>query len=149
LSIRVRRAKPDDLPALTSLLGELLAAVTQKKGLDSLGFAANLDSLLGSQGHRLLVAEHEGRIAGFLNLSIRRTCLHSGPSGLIDEVVVGKAYRRTGVAGTLLEAAIEECRQLGCSEIEVSTEPENKAALSFYESIGFERRGLLLELELG
>ena len=145
----IRKAKPSDIPGIVILLDELLASVQERKGLRSSFFRKNLSSVMRMRNHYLFVAVDGRRIAAFLNLHIRSTCIHAGKSGLIDELIVGRAQRHAGLARSLVETAVEKCRKLGCSEIEVSTETSNKRALSFYESMGFERRGLLLELELG
>ena len=145
----IRKARPSDIPGIVTLLDELLASVEEKKGLTSSFLKRNLGSMMRMRSHYLFVAADGTRIAGFLNLHIRSTCIHAGTSGLIDELIVGRAHRSAGLARRLVDAAVETCRKLGCSEVEVSTETSNKRALSFYESVGFERRGLLLELELG
>jgi ribosomal protein S18 acetylase RimI-like enzyme len=146
--MNVRTANSADIPGIVSLLGELLESVEERKGLSSSAFKENLASIMRKRSNRLLVAVDGSKIAGFLNLHVRSTCIHVGKSGLFDELIVGKGYRHSGVAGLLVEAAVDTCRRLGCSEVEVSTESANKRALAFYESKGFERRGLLLELEL-
>jgi ribosomal protein S18 acetylase RimI-like enzyme len=48
----------------------------------------------------------------------------------------------------LVLAAIEKCRQLGCCEVEVSTEKTNLKARKFYKRYGFEERGMLFEMDL-
>ena len=87
-------------------------------------------------------------MVGFINFTVRRTLLHSGPSGLIDELVVTSRYRRRGVAKQLIRASIERCGQLGCCELEVGTELANTNAIRFYKNCGFEDRGVILEKDL-
>jgi len=95
-----------------------------------------------------LVAEINGAIIGLIHFTIRKTLLHSGPSGLIDELVVTRSYRSRGIGGQLIDAATQKCKQLGCCEVEVSTEFANTNAREFYRKCGFEERGVILEKDL-
>ena len=74
--------------------------------------------------------------------------MHPGPSGLIDELVVSESSRGRGIGKKLIEAVTEKCRELGCSEVEVSTEQSNTAARQFYKSCGFDGESVLLEMDL-
>jgi GNAT superfamily N-acetyltransferase len=82
--------------------------------------------LMKNSAHQMLVARNTtGVIIGFVNFTTRRTILHPGLSGLIDELVVSKTSRGSGVGKKLILAAIDKCRELGCCEVEVSTEKSN------------------------
>jgi GNAT superfamily N-acetyltransferase len=94
------------------------------------------------------VASADGAPVGFIHFAVRQTILHRGPSALIDELVVAEEYRGKGIGGELVLAVIEKCKQLGCCEVEVSTEETNTEAREFYEKCGFEERGVLYEAEL-
>ncbi len=48
----------------------------------------------------------------------------------------------------LIGAVKKKCREIGCSEVEVSTEKSNTAARRFYKSCGFDEKALLLEMDL-
>ena len=61
---------------------------------------------------------------------------------------IGKSYRGKGIGGQLLSSAIEKSRQLGCCEVEVSTEKTNIKAREFYKQYGFTERGVLFEIDL-
>jgi ribosomal protein S18 acetylase RimI-like enzyme len=99
--------------------------------------------------YAILVAEKEGeRVIGLLSASQRWTLWHAGPCALIEELVVDEDARRRGVGRALVEAAVEWARAQGCSEVEVSTDPDNASAQAFYQRLGFESEALLLEYEL-
>ena len=80
-------------------------------------------------------------------MSFRYSLLHPAPSALIDELVVDTSARGSGVGNKLLSRAIEDAKEIGCSEIEVSTEKSNEKAQEFYKKHGFGREAILLELE--
>ena len=147
-NILIREARQSDLPMIEKLMAELSDSVDNDEGFDMDVVSENLRILLRDDSFHLLVAEANGSVVGVISLAIRRTILHSGPSGLIDELVVTGSYRGKGVGGQLINAAIEKCEKLGCCEIEVSTEFTNANARKFYNDCGFEERGVLFEKDL-
>ena len=45
-------------------------------------------------------------------------------------------------------AAVKKCTEIGCAEIEVSTEKNNSNALEFYRKCGFKKSAILLEMHI-
>ncbi len=146
--IQIDVVTESDLDAIVSLLRELADTVENQGGIDVKAAAANLAALLGDSSSHLLVARSGGEVVGFINFTVRRTALHVGSSGLIDELVVRSKLRGSGVGRSLVMAAADACRRLGCVELEVSTEKTNGAARRFYRQCGFDEDAVLLELEL-
>jgi GNAT superfamily N-acetyltransferase len=146
--ILVREAIESDLPAIGKLLEDLTDAMDNTEGIDTGIALKTCEHLLHDAGSHFLVAAREGTPVGFINFAIRQTALHRSPSALIDELVVAEEYRGKGIGNQLVLAAIEKCRQLGCCEVEVSTEKTNLQARRFYEKCGLEERGLLFEADL-
>ncbi|AIF68655.1 hypothetical protein PAP_01065 [Palaeococcus pacificus DY20341] len=144
----IRKARESDLHEIKSLMVELIETLESEEGINKNAILENCRKILKAPNAHLLVAELNGKIVGALHLNIRRTILHSAPSGLIDELVVSKEHRGMGIGGNLIEAAVELCRELGCVEVEVSTEISNLRAREFYKSMGFEESGILLEMDL-
>jgi len=118
------------------------------EGIDIKLIAENCRNLLSEVSSHILVAEIEEVVAGFVNFTTRKTILHRGLSGLIDELIVAKSYRGKGIGKQLLSSAIKKSRQLGCCEVEVSTEKTNIKAGEFYRQCGFADRGVLFEIDL-
>ncbi len=146
--ISIEPARGADLPSIRSLLAELLAAMTDTEGLDLERAVASYRALISIPGQYVLVARQSGTALGFISFSTRQTLLHPAPSALIDELVVSRGARGTGVGRQLIEAAISASRELGCCEVEVSTEKSNTGARRFYKACGFEEDAVLLELHL-
>ncbi len=146
--ILIRKANESDLPTIEKIMIELINSMDNKEGIDASVVLENCQSLLKENNSHLLIAEINREMVGFINFTIRRTILHSGPSGLIDEIVVTRNYRGKGVGKQLIGAAIEKCKQLGCCEVEVTTELTNVNAREFYKRCGFEERGVILEKDL-
>jgi GNAT superfamily N-acetyltransferase len=146
--ILIRKATESDLPAIGKLLGDLTDAMDNTEGID-IGIALKTcEHLLSDADSHFLVAAMEGTPVGFIHFTVRQTILHRSPSALIDELVVAKEYQAKGVGKQLVLAAIEKCKQLGCCEVEVSTEKTNVKARKFYKKCGFNEKGILFEVDL-
>jgi GNAT superfamily N-acetyltransferase len=145
--ILIRKATKSDLPVIGRLLEDLTNAMDNTEGIDTGIALKTCEHLMSDSNSHFLVAAMNGIPVGFINFTVRQTILHPGPSGLIDELVVAKEYQGKAVGRQLVRAAMRECRQLGCCEVEVSTEKRNVKAKRFYKSCGFEERGTLFEVE--
>lgn len=95
-----------------------------------------------------LIAKDGETVVGFISFTMRKTLYHAAPSGLIDELILTRAYRGKGIGKQLVSATLEMCRQLGCCEVEVSTLKSNNKTRDFYRSCGFAEDAVLLEIDL-
>jgi len=146
--IIIREAKASDLLTIKKLTLELIEAMENTEGIDIKLIAENCRNLLSEDNSYILVAEIEGIIVGFVNFTTRKTILHRGLSGLIDELIIDKSHRGKGIGKQLLSSAIKKSRQLGCCEVEVSTEKTNIKAREFYRQCGFTECGVFFEIDL-
>ncbi len=147
-NILVREATESDLPAIGKLLEDLADVMDSTEGIDTGIALRTCEHLLNDDKSHFLVAAKEKSPVGFINFTVRQTILHRSPSASIDELVVAEGYRSKGVGKQLVLAAVEKCRQLGCCEVEASTEKTNLEAREFYKQCGFEERGTLFEADL-
>jgi ribosomal protein S18 acetylase RimI-like enzyme len=93
-----------------------------------------LTHYLATPGHHLMVAIVDGEVVGQV-----AAVVHQHPDGrptelYIDEVAVAPALQRQGIARSLLDAMLAFGKELGCQEAWVGTEPDNRAAISLYET---------------
>jgi len=146
--ILIRRARKSDLPAIKRLLAELINAMDDTECIDMRVAPKAWGHLLKDARSHFLVATAQGTPVGLINFTIRQTVLHRSPSAMIDELVVTKEYEGRGIGKQLVLAAIEKCRQLGCCEVEVSTEQTNVKARRFYRKCGFDKTEILFEVDL-
>ncbi len=146
--IRIEPAQEADLPSIRSLLVELIDAMADTKGFSIDQSVENCRSLMRDTAQYVFVARQDTIILGLINFSTRKTLMHPAPSALIDELVVSKSSRGTGIGRELIRTAISKCRALGCCEVEVSTEKSNATARRFYRACGFEEDAVLLEYHL-
>jgi GNAT superfamily N-acetyltransferase len=146
--ILIRKAKKSDLPVIRKLLEELTNAMADTECIDIRIALRTWEHLLKDARSHFLVAATKGTPVGFIHFTVRQTVLHRSPSALIDELVVTKEYQGKGIGKQLVLATIEKCKQLGCCEVEVSTEKTNVKARKFYKKCGFNKREILFEVDL-
>lgn len=83
----------------------------------------------GERGDAMIVAAHQGQIAGFLLLLCPPERL------VIDLIATDEAHRRKGLARAMIEYAEAQFQHLG--EMHVGTQLANLPSMNFYEEMGF------------
>jgi len=78
-----------------------------------------------------LVGELDGRVIA--------TCMagYEGHRGWINYLAVAPAHQRAGCARQLMDEVEKNLRAAGCAKINLQVRATNRAALAFYERIGF------------
>jgi amino-acid N-acetyltransferase len=108
---RLRRAVPDDLPAVLGLVR-----------------AASLPDDLEPHFASFLVADRDTVVIGAVGLETL------GEQALLRSLVVEPASRNEGIGGSLADAAIRRAREIGVGELFLLTTD----AAAFFERLGFE-----------
>jgi len=86
--------------------------------------------------NKFLVAEVEGKVVGYIISSIR------GDEGLIISIAVLPSHRRKGIGKALMEKSIE---LLETDVVMLTLREHNRAALNFYNKLGFKIKGIIKE----
>ncbi|MEW2260569.1 GNAT family N-acetyltransferase [Streptomyces sp. NPDC047869] len=90
-----------------------------------------------------LVAELDGRIAGYIRLVLPTGLAANAHVRQIQGLVVSDAARGKGVGGALVRAAVEEARARGARRLTLRVLGHNTPARRLYESQGFAVEGVL------
>ena len=98
---------------------------------------AEAEELVASQASHLLVAR-DPHIVGMLTLVVFRT--PTGVHAWIEDVVVDGVVRGRGLGEALTLAGISLARELGVSEVNLTSRPSREAANRLYQRIGFQQR---------
>ena len=84
---------------------------------------------------RVIVAEAEGVIAGFVILHVQ--WLENERVGYVVTLDVAEVWRRKGVASELMQHAEATATELACTGVLLHVYEHNLAAICFYERLGF------------
>jgi len=88
-------------------------------------------------GADCLVAEAEGRLAGFILAE------HAGPRAHLITIDVLERYRRCGIGTALLREMEEKLAARGVNQVELETATDNHAAVAFWHKHGYRTVGVL------
>jgi GNAT superfamily N-acetyltransferase len=127
---RIRGARREDAPRLAALSGELGYPMTAD---DAVRRLADLES---HGDHALLVAETDGRVAGWIQVCLPRI-FETPKSAEIAGLVVDSAERGRGVGRDLVAAAAGWAAERGCVAVRVRTNVIRERAHAFYVREGF------------
>lgn len=140
----IRRATVQDVPQLAGMVGELLAEIMAKIGVQAFNFDldATIDRLGAfiSQEKYFVFAAWDGDApAGFIALYESYALYAEGAFGTIPEFYVHPAFRSKALGLQLLSQAKTFGRSRGWKRLEVTTPPlpEFDKTLAFYEREGF------------
>ncbi len=98
-------------------------------------YPKDYDDLLASwrRGECFLVAEEDGEVHGYLDMSVQSWHL----TGWVDNLAVATAHRRQGIGTALLRKAAEWARQRGLSRLMLEIQTKNYPAICFCQKNGF------------
>jgi ribosomal protein S18 acetylase RimI-like enzyme len=131
----VRRAGADDLEALATLFDAYRQFYAQPS--DLLRARTFLAERIARDESVLLLAEHAGVAAGFVQLYPIFSSVRTGRIWTLNDLFVAPHARRLGVARTLLRAACEHGRATGALGLQLETTSSNQAAQALYRSEGW------------
>jgi ribosomal protein S18 acetylase RimI-like enzyme len=96
----------------------------------------------------LLAQSAEDASLGFVQMYPTFASLRAARVFVLYDLFVAPAVRRSGVARSLMEAAVAEARTAGAVALTLQTARTNQAAQRLYESLGWKRDEAFCEYEL-
>jgi ribosomal protein S18 acetylase RimI-like enzyme len=91
----------------------------------------------------VFVAEEEGKVAGWIGLTIKTTPEKKEKYAYITEVMVGPAFQRTGIATRLIKEAEKKAQEMEAAYAYCYIYEPNKASRFLFEKMGYsEMRGI-------
>jgi ribosomal protein S18 acetylase RimI-like enzyme len=103
------------------------------------GYGRFLVSQLSNPDSLVLVAEHEGRVVGYVFADIESTNWMElrGPCGVIQDIYVDEPARGLGAGRRLMRTAIEWIHSKGRSQVVLLTKTGNEHARNLFTRLGF------------
>lgn len=129
--VTLRPYRPEDAPALLRLFKDTIRRVNSRDyapGQVAAWASDEIDAEAWAsrfEGRFAVVAEVDGTIAGFVDLS---------PEGYLDRLFVSADHQGQGIATVLMDAVVAEAHRLGVAKIEVQV---SLTARPFFERRGF------------
>jgi diamine N-acetyltransferase len=167
VSVSIRRAIPADAPALASVAAATFALACPP-GTTQANIALFIETSLSehsferyltSPAHRLWLAEEDGEPVGYAMavhgepvgyaMAVHgeprdpdiQTAVLVRPTAELSKIYVLESHHGTGVAKSLMDAAITEARESGAGSVWLGVNQQNVRANRFYEKQGFVLRG--------
>jgi ribosomal protein S18 acetylase RimI-like enzyme len=134
-------ASAADAETIRSLIRELAESSGGASEVD----AAYVGRYLAFPGRTVLLAEVAGERVGLLAFSLSPNLYHANDGCLIEDLYVLPAWRGRGVGKALVAHVMAEAARQGWAEVSVSTDRDNRAALSLYRGMGLGEEYVLLE----
>jgi predicted N-acetyltransferase YhbS len=149
MSLRMRVARDDDLPAILRMLFADRATFSDELPPDAPCYAAAFREMQASDDNLTYVAEEEGRVVGTFMLTFIRHLMRQGSLvAQLESVRVDGSMRGRGIGEAMVRWAIEESKRRGCSRMQLTTNKSRTDAHRFYRRLGFEasHEGMKLSL---
>lgn len=97
---------------------------------------------------KLLVAEDEGKVAGWIGWTLKDGPLKSAKYAYLAEVMVHQNFRRKGVAKTLINEVERDCKERGADHVYCFIYEPNLASKSLFEGAGYSEKAILWQCAL-
>jgi GNAT superfamily N-acetyltransferase len=91
------------------------------------------------EGLQLIARDTDGRAVGFATLYWSWDTLAAARIGVMHDLFVAPAARRSGVGGGLIDACLTECRARGAARLTWQTARDNDVARALYQRLGARR----------
>jgi len=135
----VRRARPEDLPAIARLMEEL--ARFERMEPPSPEAAARLRADAFERGRlELFVAEREGLVIAYAAAFETYSTFRARPILYLEDLFVTEAERRHGAARALVAHLAREALRRGCARLAWVVLDWNAEAQRFYDRLGARRQ---------
>ena len=136
----VRDAHPADSPAVHRLIGQLSDVP------DEATFRARFERVLCEDGHRIIVAEADGRLVGVLYV-FERPALEKPCEAVVQALVVDSEARSGGVGEVLMREAETwaQARQLPSASL--YSRVDRTRSHAFYERLGYRVKGTSVRMD--
>ena len=140
--ITFRDATLADLPAIVMLLAE--DTLGEKREDPSLpldpAYERAFHTITANPDQRQIVAEQDSVVIATMQLTfIPGIAFRGAWRGQIEAVRVANALRGQGIGGTMIDWAVQQCRERGCRMVQLTSDKSRGAAHRFYERLGWTR----------
>ncbi len=137
LQITIRPATADDLEQLVQLLRQLFEIEADFSPCEHRQ-CQGLHMLMADDRACVLVAELGGKVHGMCTAQLVISTAEGGYSAWVEDVIVRRSWRGMGIGRKLVEGICHWARQRGARRLQLLADRDNRAALGFYEYLGWQ-----------
>ncbi len=133
---RIREATEGDVPLILSLIREL--AEYERLAHEVVATEGSLrETLFGGRPYaEVLIAEHEGRAAGFALFFHNFSTFLGRPGIYLEDLYVKPEFRGAGIGKKLLARLAKLEKERGCGRLEWWVLDWNEPSIGFYKRLG-------------
>ena len=132
-----RNATRADVPVIVALLADDPLGQS-REAADLQPYLAAFDEIAATPMHQLIVAERDGRVIAFCQLTILAGLSRgAGRRALVESVRVAGEMRGSGVGAALMAECETRARKAGCLLIQLTTDRSRADAHRFYLRLGY------------
>ena len=141
--MQIRKAHPEDLPQLTDILNQSIRWGKATAFLDELKPEQRIEwfNKHSKNPYQIFVAEDQQTILGYLSLGTYREGREAFRHVAEVSYFVHFDHHNIGVAGTLMEYALNYCRKVKIDTLLAFLYANNEPSILFLKKFGFERWG--------
>lgn len=147
----IRNAEEKDTAQLDALLTKLIRDEARFDGnlQADCEVTDNYCNRIGLEGHKLILAEENGEIVGFLyGFLYHIPGIYKAPIAILDALFIEEEHRRKGYASVLIDAFRAFAIESGAVRIELKVVSDNADALALYRKLAFAETKKYMKLEL-
>ena len=141
-----RRANKADIPQMLPLWREIadIHSAMEKMYVTVPGaeakFAVYLESMLDKENTRVIVAEIDGKIAGYVigTVSTMPDVFVLKKRMYVQDMVIDPTYRRQGIARKLMGDILTYAKEQEVEKLDLMVAVKNEGANKFWREMGFE-----------
>ncbi|MFJ8882231.1 GNAT family N-acetyltransferase [Streptomyces sp. NPDC102402] len=134
----IRPAALTDIPAVVAMLADDPLGAQRESPDDLDPYHAAFHRLAEDPHQHLVVAVHEERVVGTLQLTIIPGLSRRGATrSVIEGVRVHADERGSGLGTQLIQWAVDESRRQDCQLVQLTSDAVRTDARRFYERLGF------------
>lgn len=151
LKIRIREARPDDLPAIVGLLADDPLGRQREKPDEPLDprYLSAFEALSADPNQELVVLVYDKAVVATMQLSFLPGLSRLGSLRCqVEAVRVARERRGGGIGRMMIEHAVEVARRRGCRLVQLTSDKSRADAQTFYRGLGFEPTHVGFKLEL-
>ena len=149
MTVTIREARAEDLPAIAALLTDDPLGRTREDPANIAAYRRAFAEIAAQPGNTILVAETGDRVVGCLQLTIIPGLARTGMKrGQIEGVRIAAGQRGQKIGERLVGEATARARAAGCGLVQLTTDRLRPDAHRFYERLGFAATHLGMKLLL-